>query len=195
MPRSSLPIHSGFFSRISICNVEQDRALICRSTATSAAPVRSAACRRRNQEASGMRRAIASARIRHIQHHQPESARLNQKIVDFERMLRISPAIHPENAIEIHARFHCRHRIERTRRIDPRTAFSALRRLAEQGKNQRRPPGRFRSADFRQRPARNSPRRQLVNGGDSSRDLLCFPSLPDFKRNIEPGSAVQIVIG
>jgi hypothetical protein len=60
MPRSSLPIQTGFLRRISICRAEQDRALIWRSTATSAAPVRSAAWRSLNQEAREMRRAIAS---------------------------------------------------------------------------------------------------------------------------------------
>jgi hypothetical protein len=101
-------------------------------------------------------------------------------------MLGISSAIHPKDTIEIHAGFDSRDRIERPRRIDPRTAFAAPRRLAEQGENQRRPPSRFRPADFRQRAPRNAAFRQLVNGRDSRRNLLSFQRFTDFKGNVEP---------
>ncbi len=114
-----------------------------------------------------MRRAMASGRVGEIQHHEAEAARLDQQVGGFQRVLRIAPAIHPEDAIEIHAGFEGRGRIERARCIDPCAAFAALRGLAEKGENQGGAAGRFGAADFGERATGNASGDEAVDGRDA----------------------------
>ena len=148
-PRSSLPAHNRRLRRISICSPEQDPALIRRSTATSAALVRSAAWRSRNHDANGyavpLCRAYPQDPARADQTHPPES-----KDRSIERMLRIATAVHPQNTVQIYSHLGSRSRIKGTRSVDPCAAIAPLSSLTQQRKQQCSAAARFGPADFGQ---------------------------------------------
>jgi hypothetical protein len=100
-------------------------------------------------------------------------------------MFRIAPAIHPENALQIHPGIACGLGVEGARGVNPGATLSAPRRLPQQGEHQGRAAARFRPADFRQSASRNTPVSEFVDGWDSRSKLPCFQPFTDFERDGE----------
>ena len=131
-------------------------ALDCRATATSTVGVCSTARRRRNQEVSEMRRAVAGGVSPRSSATSAEAAALDQQVGRFERVLGVVAAAHPKQALQAHAGGGGGSGIEGVFGIHQRADFLPRRGLRQDGKQQAGAAGGSRAEDFGEAAARQS---------------------------------------